>query len=225
MKILIVEDEIKLLETIKSALESEQYIIESAKNYSEAFHKIISFEYDCILLDIMLPDGNGLNLLKELKKMGKSENVLILSAKDSIEDKVKGLELGADDYLTKPFHIAELNARIKSILRRKTFGGRANISIANVEIDPENRTVLVKEAKIDLNRKEFDMLLYFVLNKNRLVSKTSLAERVWGDYIDEADDFEFIYSQVKNLRKKLKQSDADIIIESVYGIGYKLRLK
>ncbi|MGE6395852.1 response regulator transcription factor [Chryseobacterium scophthalmum] len=222
MKILVVEDEKELLKSIHDSLIQEQFLIETAENYHSASEKIALYTYDCILLDIMLPGGNGLQLLQQLKDMGKSENVIIISAKDSLEDKLTGLELGADDYLTKPFHNAELNARIKAVLRRKNQEGKNSIEIANIELDLTERIFIVDGENITLNRKEFDILHFFLLNKRRLVTKTALAEHVWGDHIDQADNFDFIYYQIKNLRKKLQQSNAEIEIEAVYGIGYKL---
>jgi DNA-binding response OmpR family regulator len=222
MKILIIEDETELMEVIRQSLEKENFLVESASDYHNALDKVISFDYDCILLDIMLPGGSGLDILQELKNLDKSDNVIIISAKDSLEDKLTGLDLGADDYLTKPFHIAELNARIKSVLRRKSFGGKNTVELANLKLDLDDRTLLINDEPLILNRKEFDILTYMVVNKNRLVNKTSLAERVWGDHMDEADDYEFIYSQIKNLRKKLKDYGAGVEIQAVYGLGYKL---
>ena len=222
MKILIIEDEADLSDVIQQSLEIENFLVETASDYNTALDKIISFSYDCILLDIMLPGGNGLDLLEELKNLDKSDNVIIISAKDSLDDKLKGLNLGADDYLTKPFHIAELTARVKSVLRRKSFQGKNLIVIGNLKLDPEERSLLIDDQTLPLNRKEFDILTYMIVNKNRLVNKTSLAEHVWGDHMDQADDYEFIYSQIKNLRKKLKDSKADVEIQAVYGIGYKL---
>lgn len=222
MKILVVEDEKELLKSIHDSLIQEQFLIETAENYQSASEKIALYSYDCILLDIMLPGGNGLQLLQQLKDMGKSENVIIISAKDSLDDKLTGLELGADDYLTKPFHNAELNARIKAVLRRKNQEGKNSIEMGNIELDLTERSFSVDGEPITLNRKEFDILHFFLLNKKRLVTKTALAEHVWGDHIDQADNFDFIYYQIKNLRKKLQQSNAQIEIEAVYGIGYKL---
>jgi len=222
MKILVIEDEKELLKSIHDSLIQEQFLIETAENYQSASEKIALYTYDCILLDITLPGGNGLQLLQQLKDMDKSENVIIISAKDSLEDKLTGLELGADDYLTKPFHNAELNARIKAVLRRKNQDGKNSIEIANIELDLTERSFSVDGERITLNRKEFDILHFFLLNKKRLVTKTALAEHVWGDHIDQADNFDFIYYQIKNLRKKLQQSNAEIEIEAVYGIGYKL---
>ena len=222
MKILVIEDEAQFLRNIKESLDKEKFLVETASDYQTAIDKVLFYEYDCILLDIMLPNGNGLNILSALKKEGKSENVIIISAKDSLDDKLKGLELGADDYLTKPFHLAELNARIKAVLRRQKLEGKNTIEIANTVLDLKERLFLVKGQNIPLNRKEFDLLNYFLLNKNRLVTKSALAEHVWGDNADDADNFDFVYYQIKNLRKKLQSADAEIEIESIYGIGYKL---
>ncbi|MET1056893.1 MAG: response regulator transcription factor [Pedobacter sp.] len=222
MKLLIVEDESELLEIIQQSLEKQNYIIETAGTFTLALEKITSFEYDCILLDIMLPDGSGLLLLEELKKTDKSNNVIIISAKDSLEDKIAGLDGGADDYLVKPFHLAELNARVKSVLRRKALNGSNKIELACLTIDLQERIVTIDNKELLLNRKEFDILSYLMVNKNRLVNKTALAEQVWGDHMDEADDYEFIYSQIKNLRKKLRDSVSGVELQAVYGIGYKL---
>lgn len=222
MKILIIEDEKELLNAISASLTKEQYVIETASDLNHASEKAALYDYDCILLDIMLPGGSGLQILEQLKKEGKSENIIIISAKDSLDDKLKGLELGADDYLTKPFHIAELNARIKAVLRRKNLNGKNTIEAGNAVLDINERLLEVNGETVSLNRKEFDILKYFMLNRKRLITRSALAEHVWGDYIDEADNFDFIYSQIKNLRKKLHAANADIEIEAVYGIGYKL---
>lgn len=222
MKILVIEDEPEMKGLIKQFLEDENYVVEEADNYRAGLDKIISYDYDCILLDIMLPDGNGLDLLQELKDMDKADSVIIISAKDSLDDKVKGLDLGADDYLCKPFQIAELNARIKSVLRRKISEGRRLLTLGNVKINIEERLVLVNNRAVELNRKEFDVLVFMIMNKNRIASKSAIAENIWGDYIDQADDFDFIYSQIKNLRKKLRDHHANIDITSVYGMGYRV---
>ena len=222
MKILVIEDEELLLQNIRLSLEKENFLIETATDFDSAMEKVFVYDYDCILLDIMLPHGSGLDILKELKSQNKSGNVIIISAKDSLDDKLVGLELGADDYLTKPFHLAELNARVKAILRRKNLDGKNIISLANIELDLTNRQLYVADAEIGLNRKEFDTLNYFLLNKNRLVTKVALAEHVWGDNTDQADNLDFVYYQIKNLRKKLLQAKAEIEIEAVYGVGYKL---
>ncbi|QHL89078.1 response regulator [Nibribacter ruber] len=222
MKILVIEDEPDMLENMVRSLEQERYVVESAQTYDQALEKLGVYAYDCILLDIMLPGGSGLDLLEELQKQQKSDSVIIVSAKNSLEDKVLGLELGADDYLAKPFHLAELHARVKSVLRRRKFEGQNQQQLENLQIDLDKRQAWVNEEELALNRKEYDILLYLVSNKDRLVSKTALAEHVWGDSIDQADNFEFIYSQIKNLRKKLKDAGASVEIQAIYGIGYKL---
>lgn len=222
MKLLVVEDEPELRGIIVESLEKQQYRVEVADTFDQGLNKIIAFDYDCILLDVMLPGGSGLDLLRELKSLGKTDRVIIISAKDAIDDKVLGLELGADDYLTKPFHLAELHARVKSVIRRRPGQVTAIQTVGNLELDIENRLVQVGENELVLNRKEFDILAYLIANQNRLVQRTALAEHVWGDYMDEADDFEFLYSQVKNLRKKMKDAACNLEIRAVYGLGYRL---
>ena len=221
MKILIVEDEPEMQTIIRQFLEKEKFTVETAENFQEGLLKISDYQYDCILLDITLPDGNGLDLLKEIKAQNKTSPIIILSAKDSIDDKVFGLELGADDYLPKPFHLAELFARIKSVTRRKLQDGNQWISYKNVRLNPEDRIVFVEEEPLVLNRKEFDLLYYFMMRPGKTFQKTILAEAIWGDSIDQSDSLDFIYSQAKNLRKKLKTLNAEADIVAVYGIGYK----
>ena len=221
MKILIVEDDNDLREITTHSLEKERYVVSQAPDYRTALQKIEDYDYDCILLDIMLPDGNGLDLLAELHALGKHTNVIILSAKDSLEDKVNGLDLGADDYLPKPFHLAELHARIKSLLRRKLREGERKLQVGNVELFPDDFRVMVQGKEIELNRKEYDILNYFMSRPGRLVNKNTLAESVWGDHIDQVDNFDFIYAQIKNLRKRLKDAGATPELKSVYGFGCK----
>ena len=225
MKILIVEDEPALRELIQRSLEKERYVVEVAADFNSALRKIEDYAYDCVLLDIMLPDGSGLDLLEKLKAMHKRENVIIISAKDSLEDKVLGLELGADDYLPKPFHLAELNARIKSVIRRQHHDGEIDICLGNIRILPDKYQVLINDREVELNRKEYDILLYFINRPGRLVNKNTLAESVWGDHIDQVDNFDFIYAQIKNLRKKLKDAGATAEIKAVYGFGYKMTVE
>ncbi|MFK2550506.1 response regulator transcription factor [Bacteroides fragilis] len=225
MKILIIEDEPSLRELIQRSLEKERYVVEAAADFQSGLRKIEDYDYDCVLLDIMLPDGNGLNLLEQLKKMRKRENVIIISAKDSLDDKVLGLELGADDYLPKPFHLAELNVRIKSVIRRQRRDGEMDIRLANIRIVPDTFQVFVDDKEIELNRKEYDILLYFANRPGRLVNKNTLAESVWGDHIDQVDNFDFIYAQIKNLRKKLKDAGALAELKAVYGFGYKMTVE
>jgi DNA-binding response OmpR family regulator len=222
MKILLVEDEPALQEIVRSSLEKERYVVEVADTCIAAMRKVNAYAYDCILLDIMLPDGSGLQLLEHLKKMQKQENVIIISAKDSLDDKVMGLELGADDYLPKPFHLAELHARIRSVIRRGQRGGEMEIKVENLTIDPDKHIVRVGDTVLDLGRKEYDILLYFVNRRGHLVKKEVLAEAVWGDDIDQADSFDFIYAQLKNVRRKLAAAGAEVEIKTVYGFGYKL---
>lgn len=222
MKILIVEDEPSLREIMQRFLVNERYVVETAGNLQEALQKISLYDYECILLDIMLPDGNGLMLLQELKRMNKPGNVMVISAKDSVDDKVAGLEIGADDYLAKPFHLSELHARIKSLIRRNRNKGELVIEAGNVRMIPDKFEVYIDNRMIELNRKEYDILHYFMTRPNRLVDKSTLAEAVWGDHIDQVDNFEFIYAQIKNLRRKMNQAGSGVEIKAVYGFGYKL---
>ncbi|HMR18856.1 MAG TPA: response regulator transcription factor, partial [Sphingobacterium sp.] len=190
--------------------------------FDEAMDKVLLYRYDCVLLDIMLPGGSGLDILKAIAAENIKQPVLILSAKDSVDDKVMGLEIGADDYLAKPFHFSELLARVKSIIRRNNQNGDKSIHYKNVCLNPDNREVQVSGQTVPLSRKEFDILYYFLLRPNKLFEKTVIAETVWGDHADQADNLDFIYSQIKNIRKKMKDSGAEIDLQAVYGIGYKL---
>lgn len=225
MKILIVEDEPSLRELMQRSLEKERYVVEVAPDYATALRKVEDYRYDCILLDLMLPDGNGLDLLKEIKIKRRKENVIILSARDSIDDKVSGLETGADDYLAKPFHLAELNARIRSVVRRNEHGGELTVNAGNISLCPDRFQVRIDDKEIELNRKEYDILYYFMNRPGRVVHKTALAEAIWGDHIDQADNFDFIYAQIKNLRKKLKEAGATAELRAVYGFGYKMTVE
>lgn len=225
MKILIIEDEPELRETLQTFLREERYIVEVASTMREGLEKTMLYDYDCILLDIMLPDGNGLTLLKELKKQGKMENLIIISAKDAVEDKVQGIELGADDYLAKPFHLLELNARIKGLIRRKVSNGAMQIILGNTCLIPDKFEVRVGGRLLELKRKEYDILHHLMTRPGRLVDKAALAEAVWGDYMDQTDNYDFVYAQIKNLRKQMNDAGASIEIKSVYGFGYKLTEK
>lgn len=221
MKILLIEDEPELRRSVKQFLHQEGYVVESASDFSKASDKAGVYDYDCVLVDITLPGGNGLDIVKQLKKAKSKAGIIIISAKNSLDDKVAGLELGADDYLTKPFHLSELNARIKSVIRRMSFEGSKEIVFEEIKINPEALTVLVKGKNISLTKKEFDLLVFFVSNKNRVITKESIAEHLWGDDMDMADSYDFIYSHIKNLRKKLIESGAKDYISTVYGAGYK----
>jgi DNA-binding response OmpR family regulator len=222
MKILLVEDEKELSKLLQETLEDAHYRIETAETFLEALRKIEDYSYDCILLDLMLPGGNGMDLLPEIRKNHTDTPVIILSAKDAVEDKVAGLDQGADDYLAKPFYLAELHSRINSALRRRKQQGEKVIRYKNLCLLPEDRSFTISDKPVGLNRKEYDLLYYFMIRPQRLVQRVSLAESVWGDHMDQADSLDFIYSQIKNLRKKLKENHAEADLQSVYGIGYKL---
>ena len=221
MKLLIIEDDASLSEIMSRALRSEGYVVETASTFFEADNKIAGYTYDCILLDIMLPDGNGLKLLEHIKLLDKGDRVIIISARDSIDDKVAGLDLGADDYLAKPFYMAELSARIKSVLRRGSAAVSKQMCAGNIELSIESRRVAVGGSDVPLLKKEFDILLYFMQRPGHIVDKAVLAESVWGDHIDAADNFQFVYAQIKNLRKRLAEAGATFNIKAVYGFGYK----
>ena len=221
MKLLIIEDDASLSEIMSRALRGEGYVVETAATLFEAEDKIAGYSYDCILLDIMLPDGNGLKLLEHIKSLDKGDRVIIISARDSIDDKVAGLDLGADDYLAKPFYMAELSARIKSVLRRGNGAVTQQMSSGNIALNLQSRTVAVAGCNMPLLKKEFDILLYFMQRPGHIVDKAVLAEAVWGDHIDAVDNFQFIYAQIKNLRKKLTEAGATANIKAVYGFGYK----
>ena len=222
MKLLIIEDDASLREVMCRALRSEGYVVETASTFFEAEDKIAGYNYECIMLDIMLPDGNGLTLLRHIKALDKGDRVIIISARDSIDDKVEGLELGADDYLAKPFYMAELSARIKSVLRRGNNSVSQTMSAGNIKLSVSERRAYVDDVQLTLLKKEFDILLYFMQRPNHIVDKAVLAEAVWGDHVDMADNFSFVYAQVKNLRKKLADAGATVNIKAIYGFGYKL---
>jgi len=219
VKLLIIEDEKELMNSIVTYLQGQKYLCETANDFKTAIDKIEEFDYDCIILDITLPDGNGLNILKQLKTYKKNDGVLIISAKNSLDDKITGLTSGADDYLAKPFHLSELGARIAAIIRRKNFDGNNILKAGDLVIDTLAKTVQINNQSIDLTRKEYQLLLYFASNKNRVISKTAIAEHLWGDNME--GNFDFIYTHIKNLRKKLTEACDQDYIKSVYGMGYK----
>lgn len=223
MKILLIEEELELQKSIEQYLEMEGNIVEISPDFSHAQQKISLYDYDCILVDITLPNGSGLDLLSEIKLKKSKAGVIIISAKNSLDDKVNGLDLGADDYLPKPFHLSELNSRIKALIRRKSFDGNLEISINEIKILPHERRVLVHNQDVILTSKEYDLLLYFISNKNRVVSKSALAEHLWGDNSDRLDNFDFIYNHVKNLRKKLLEKECEDYLQTIYGIGYNFK--
>ncbi len=221
MKLLLVEDEKELASDIKSYITEEGFICEAVHSFEEGLEKINLHDYDCAIIDITLPGGSGLRIIEELKKLSAETGIIIISAKDSLTDKLTGLELGADDYITKPFHLAELNARVKSLLRRRKYEGENQIKIEELTIVPDKREVIVKNVTLDLTRKEYDLLLYLVNNKERVVTKESIAEHIWGDQADTFGSLDFVYSQIKNLRKKMLEAGGGDYIKTSYGIGYK----
>lgn len=221
MKILIVEDEIELSESIVTYLKSEGHLCEYALTFDSATEKISLYEYDIILVDLNLPDGNGIQIIRKLKENDFQGGIIIASARNTLDDRILGLNTGADDYLIKPFHLPELNARIKSLARRVIFKGHNSIVVNELEIKTDEREVYIKGKLLDLTRKEFDLLLFLVTNKDKVLSKESIAEHLWGDYMDSADSFDFVYAHIKNLRRKLLSVGAGHYMKTVYGVGYK----
>ncbi|NNT72714.1 response regulator transcription factor [Flavobacterium sp. IMCC34852] len=221
MKILIIEDEIEIATSIKSYLSSNDFVCESASTLKIAIEKIDLYSYDCILLDLMLTDGDGFKVLEALKKQNKTDGVIIISAKDTLETKIEGLTLGADDYLTKPFHLSELLVRIQALVRRKQFNGNNVISFNEIEIDTISKSVKFKGNKIEFTKKEMDLLLFLIGNKNKVLSKSAIAEHLSGDMADMLDNHDFVYAHIKNMKKKLKEMGAADYLKSVYGTGYK----
>jgi len=221
MKILIIEDEAELAKGIAEYLVDASYLCEFASTYDQALDKIQTHQYDCILLDIMLPGGDGMMILEAIRNAGKQDGVIIISAKDALNDKIKGLQIGADDYLTKPFHLSELAARIYSVTRRKQFGNSNIVRQNELEIDLLAKSVSVHAKNLVLTKKEFDLLLYFIGNKNRVISKSTLAEHLSGDFADMLDNHDFVYAHIKNLKRKLLDAGYHGYLKTVYGTGYK----
>ena len=221
MKILVIEDEQGLRENITAYLNADGNIGECCDSLSAAIDKLAAYQYDCLVLDIGLPDGEGFAVLDYLKAQNRTEAVLIISARNSLDDKLKGLNFGADDYLTKPFHLAELKARLMAVFRRKALNTNNNLIFNEIVIDVLGRNVEINGMSIVLTKKEYDMLLYFLANKNKVISKTAIAEHLWGDEMDMHDNFDFIYTHIKNLRKKIMDAGCADYLKSIYGIGYK----
>lgn len=221
MKILVIEDNETLLTSISESLVSAKFLCETASHFSSAFEKIQMYQYDIIVVDINLPGGTGLELIRALKKINTDTGVIVISARNSLDNKIEGLELGADDYITKPFDMAELIARIKALIRRRNFAGSNIIAYGDISINADKREVYIKGEKTELTKSEFDILLFFFSNPGRVVSRETLAEHIWGDNMDLADSFDFIYSHIKNLRKKIAAHQAVDPIKAIYGIGYK----
>jgi DNA-binding response OmpR family regulator len=225
MKILIVEDEIELLDSILSYLKSEGYLCEYADSFNSATEKISLFEYDLVVVDLNLPDGNGIQIIRNLKETNFKGGIIIISARNTLDDRILGLDTGADDYLIKPFHLPELNARIKSLTRRVLFKGSSIITVNKIRIDTDTHEAFIGEELLDLTKKEFELLLFLVTNQGKVLSKESIAEHLWGDYIDSTDSFDFVYAHIKNLRKKLMEKEVGDYLQTVYGVGYKFTAK
>lgn len=221
MKILIIEDEKELVGTIKNFLESEGFLCETAYSYFEAEDSLSAFNYDIIILDLTLPGGDGLDLIKLIKVRNRQAGLLIVSAKNSLDDKIRGLDMGADDYITKPFHLAELNSRIKSLARRRHFEGASELIFNEIKINFDSGEVFINGTIIDLTKKEYEILLYFIVNRNKVITREAIAEHVWGDNISYADNYDFIYSHIKNIRKKIEMNNGLNYLHNIYGIGYK----
>ena len=224
MKLLVIEDEKELSDSICTYFSNENFTCESAYDFQSAIEKINSYDYIAIILDITLPHGNGLDILREIKANNKTEGVIIISAKNSLDDKLKGLKIGADDYLTKPFHLPELGARVAAIIRRISFGGKSQIILDHMTLDIEEKILKGENITVDLTKNEYDLLLYFISNKNRVVTKEAIVEHLWGDDIEMANSYDFIYTHIKNLRKKLIQSGCPDYIKAIYGMGYKFTI-
>lgn len=221
MKLLIIEDELELLKEIESFFSTENFVCETASNFDDADDKLALYNYDVAIVDINLPGGSGLTLIEHIKKEHKAIGIIIISAKNSLDDKLNGLDLGADDYLTKPFHMAELNSRVKAIFRRRKFDGQNEIIFNELYINLDKGTVEVNKQNIVFTKKEYELLLFFIGNKNRLLTKESIAEHLWGDSIDLADNYDFIYTHLNNIRRKIQNAGGNAYIKTVYGMGYK----
>lgn len=221
MKILIVEDERKLSDSIVAYLDKEKYLCEQAFTYADAWMKVDLYEYDCILLDLMLPGGDGLDILRRIRAKSDPAGVIIISAKDSLDDKIKGLGIGADDYLAKPFHLAELSMRIYAVIRRKEFSANNILENNGIRIDLREKTVSVNGSPVTLTKSEYDLLLFFIGNKNRVISKSAMAEHLSGDMADMMDSHDFVYTHIKNLKAKLAAAGCRDCVKNVYGAGYK----
>ncbi|TXI95696.1 MAG: response regulator transcription factor [Chryseobacterium cucumeris] len=224
MRLLVIEDESDLLQSILEYFKQEDFRCEGVTTFYEGIERVESFDYDCIILDINLPDGNGLKLLRHLRDDKKQDGVIIISARNSLDDKVEGLLLGADDYVTKPFHLSELNARVKALIRRKYNQGASVLEVGNLQLNLLNRQIICHGEELQFTKSEFDLLAYLLNNSSRVVSRQALAEHLYGDRTDNMPSFDFVYSQIKNLERKLKESGCDELIQTVYGLGYKISL-
>ena len=221
MKVLVIEDEAALLQDIKKYLEDEQIIVETASDFQQAQLKITDFEYDCVVVDINLPKGSGFDIIEALKRQNSKTGIIIISARNSLEDKLNGLNIGSDDYLVKPFHLSELNARINSIYRRRFSEGNSITKFNEVTIDHSALKVKISDTPLNVTKKEYDLLVYFITNKNRVLSQSAIVEHLWHDDVELVDSYTFLYTHIRNLRKKLQDAGCINYLKSVYGIGYK----
>jgi len=221
MKILIIEDEQELQQSIQKYLAYQGFICETATDYLKGLEKLDQYDYDCVVVDINLPNGSGLEIVKILREIGSKSGIIIISARNALEDKLKGLELGSDDYLTKPFHLSELNARIHAIVRRRNFGGNKIISFNEIALNPEAQLVSVEGKPVELTEKEYQLLEYFIANRGRVLTKAAIAAHVWGDEYEKVGQYDFIYTHIKNLRKKMMEAGARDYVKTVHGIGYR----
>lgn len=221
MKLLIVEDEKKLSDSIVTYLSGEKYLCEQAFTFQDAMMKANVYTYDCILLDLMLPGGDGLDILRAIRARHNPAGVIIVSAKDSLDDTVKGLEIGADDYIAKPFHLAELSMRIYAVIRRREFSSSNVVEDNGIKVDLLKEMTYVNGQEVVLTKSEYELLLFFISNKNKVVSKSALAEHLSGEMADMLDNFDFVYTHIKNLKSKLAKAGVKDCIRNVYGMGYK----
>ena len=221
MKILIVEDEPAIAKSITDYMAPNAFMCESASTVAEAMEKIELYNYDCILLDLMLPDGDGFEILRQLRRLKKTDGLIIISAKEALDTRIEGLQLGADDYLTKPFHLSELLVRVQAIIRRKNFSGNNTVAFHEIEVDILARTVTVKGSRLEVTKKEIDLLLFLIANQGKVLSKGAIAEHLSGDMADMLDNHDFVYAHIKNLKKKLAKAGSADYIKTVYGLGYK----
>lgn len=220
MKILIIEDERELSNNIVTYLSSDNYLCEQAFNFQEAINKIVLYSYDCILLDLNLPGGDGLKVLDEIKKRNIESGIIIISARDSLDDKITGFKIGADDYLAKPFSLPELSIRIYALMRRQQFSHNNILKSNDVEIDLLSKAIVVGSTPVGLTKTEYDLLLFLIGNKNRVVSKNAIAEHLSGDMADMLDSHNFVYAHIKNLKSKLSDAGCLNCIKTIYGTGY-----
>jgi DNA-binding response OmpR family regulator len=221
MKILIIEDELELQHSIQKYLEYQGFVCEAVGDFPSGMEKMKQFEYDCVVVDINLPGGSGLDIVRTIKALGSRSGIIIISARNALEDKLVGLELGSDDYLTKPFHLSELNARIHAIIRRRSFQGNKIISFHEINLDPEARRITVNGRGVELTEKEYQLLEYFIANRGRVLTKSAIASHVWGDEYEQVSNYDFIYTHIKNLRKKLIEAGAGDYVKTVHGVGYR----